>query len=154
MLPEGLLTVIYLAAAVLFILSLGGLSREQTARRGNICGIVGMALAIGATLFHDPGMAYHILVGAVAAGAVIGIIVALRVAMTAMPELVAMLHSFVGLAAVAVGFAVYLDVPPETGVTVYIIEIYVAVAVGAITFTGSVVAWSKLSGRVSGAPLL
>src|SRR4030095_2142172 len=99
----------YLAAGVLFILSLGGLSNQETARRGNWFGIVGMAIAVVATLFHPSVVDYGPLLIAVVAGAAIGTVLAQRVAMTAMPELVAALHSFVGLAAVIVGFATYLS---------------------------------------------
>ncbi|MBA2664120.1 MAG: NAD(P)(+) transhydrogenase (Re/Si-specific) subunit beta [Bradymonadaceae bacterium] len=151
---DNLLTIIYLIAAVLFISSLGSLSKEGTARRGNLMGMIGMALAIGATFLHDPNTAIAILLVALGLGAVLGALAASRVAMTMMPELVAILHSFVGLAAVLVGFASYLGKPPEAINTVFLIEVYVAVAVGALTFTGSIVAWAKLSAKISGAPLL
>jgi NAD(P) transhydrogenase subunit beta len=154
------LAVLYLVAAVLFILSLGGLSKQETARRGNICGIVGMTIALVGTLLHPHVESYWLIGPAILAGAVIGAILAIRVVMTAMPQLVAMLHSFVGLAAVLVGIASYLS--PDESVTsggraaimVHEIEIWVGVAVGAITFTGSVIAWGKLRGSISGSPLL
>ena len=157
---ETSLTVFYLVAAVLFILSLGGLSHQETARRGNTWGIVGMTIALIATLLH-PLVADYALVGpAILVGAVIGSVVALRVVMTAMPQLVAMLHSFVGIAAVLVGIASYID-PEESiaaagraAVIVHELEIWIGVAVGAITFTGSVIAWGKLRGSISGKPLL
>jgi H+-translocating NAD(P) transhydrogenase subunit beta len=156
---ENLLTVAYLAAAVLFILSLAGLSNQTTARRGNSYGMAGMAIAILATLLHDriAGFGFGAIGGALAVGGTVGALLAARVAMTSMPELVALLHSFVGLAAVLVGYSTYLAVGevltgPEA--TVHDIEIFLDVGIGAITFTGSVVAWAKLSGRMTGRPLL
>ena len=157
---ENALTVAYLVAAVLFILSLGGLANQETARRGNLFGIIGMMLAFGATLLDDrigiPGA--QLIAPAVLIGGVIGAIWAARVAMTGMPELVAILHSFVGLAAVMVGISTFLnpgDHPPE-GLehTIHAVEIYADVAIGALTFTGSVIAWAKLSGRMGGKPTL
>ncbi len=149
----SLATVAYLVAAVLFILALRGLSSQETARRGNIYGIVGMAIAIGATLSFR-GAAFHpLLIGAIVVAVVIGAAMALRVGMTAMPEMVALLHSFVGLAAVLVGFSLQL----HGGVHLPMaekIEIYVDVIIGAITTTGSVLAFLKLRGSVSGRPLL
>jgi NAD(P) transhydrogenase subunit beta len=157
---ETSLTVLYLIAAVLFILSLGGLSNQETARRGNTWGIVGMTIALVGTLLHPHVESYWLISPAILAGAVIGAILAIRVVMTAMPQLVAMLHSFVGLAAVLVGIASYLS-PEESvaaggraAIIVHEIEIWVGVAVGAITFTGSVIAWGKLRGSISGNPLL
>ncbi len=176
MIPYGAILSSYLVAAVLFILSLGGLSHQKTSRRGNLYGIIGMALAVGATAllilgkvqFPD-GIAENfsgILLGntttssvfaaAIGIGALIGSILAARVAMTAMPEMVAILHSFVGLAAVLVGISTYLGpgiLVPEGGELVHNIEIYLAVFIGAITFTGSVLAFLKLRGSVSGKPL-
>jgi NAD(P) transhydrogenase subunit beta len=157
---ETSLAVLYLIAAVLFILSLGGLSNQETARRGNIWGIVGMTIALVGTLLHPHVESYWLISPAILAGAVIGAILAIRVVMTAMPQLVAMLHSFVGLAAVLVGIASYLS-PAESvaagghaAIMVHEIEIWVGVAIGAITFTGSVIAWGKLRGSISGSPLL
>ncbi|MFU8804916.1 MAG: NAD(P)(+) transhydrogenase (Re/Si-specific) subunit beta, partial [Bradymonadaceae bacterium] len=163
---ENLQTVLYLIAAVLFIMSLGGLAKQETARRGNLYGIIGMLIAVGVTLMHDGAVTYlmevsaqpyMIILGAIALGAVIGAFAASRVAMTSMPELVAMLHSFVGLAAVLVGFATFLN-PGMTLIgtehVVHEVEIYIAIAIGAITFTGSIIAWAKLSGRLGGKPLL
>ena len=161
----GLIAVSYIGAAVLFILSLGGLSNQETSRRGNIYGIVGMAIAIAATvvaLFLD-AEAYRvpalILVPTMIVGALIGVSVALRVEMTQMPQLVAILHSFVGLAAVLIGIGSFVD--PETtahyqGVekTIHDVEIYLGVFIGAITFTGSVIAFGKLQGSISGKPLM
>lgn len=164
----NLLMVAYLAAAVLFILSLGGLSKQETARRGNVYGMVGMAIALIATLMHPDvkpeGLAP--VLGAVVVGGAIGAVLAQRVAMTAMPQLVAMLHSFVGLAAVLVGISSYISMTPEhfahhggggdirALVGVHLVEVWLGVAIGAVTFTGSVIAWAKLRGSMSGKPLL
>lgn len=157
-----MLTVLYLVAGVLFILSLGGLSSQESARKGNTYGILGMSLAVIATAL-DPRIALSpLLLGGIAVGGVIGAALAARVVMTAMPQLVALLHSFVGLAAVLVGISTALDpltaLDPGAGVgsspVVHALEIWLAVAIGAVTFTGSVVAWGKLDGRFSGAPLL
>ena len=153
---EGLLTTAYIAASMLFILALGGLSHQESARRGNVYGIIGMAIALIATIAGAQVTSYGTLAVCMAIGAVIGIIVASRVQMTAMPELVAILHSFVGLAAVLVGFASYLD--PEShfeGVekTIHEIEIYLGVLIGAVTFTGSVIAFGKLSARITSKPV-
>jgi H+-translocating NAD(P) transhydrogenase subunit beta len=152
---EGMLRTAYLAAGVLFILSLGGLSNQETARRGNWFGIVGMAIAIVATLFHPSVIDYGPLLLAIVAGAAIGTVLAQRVAMTAMPELVAVLHSFVGLAAVLVGFATYLSPGAwHEGESIHLLEVWYGVAIGAVTFTGSIIAWGKLRGTISGKPLL
>jgi NAD(P) transhydrogenase subunit beta len=157
---ETSLAVLYLIAAVLFILSLGGLSHHETARRGNTWGIVGMSIALVGTLLHPNVESYGLVGTAVLGGATIGALMAIRVVMTAMPQLVAVLHSFVGLAAVLVGFASYLNPEPsvaEAGraaVMIHGLEIWVGVAVGALTFTGSVIAWGKLRGSIGGTPLL
>ncbi len=153
---QGLLTVAYLAASVLFILALGGLSHPERARRGNIYGMIGMGIALAATIWGSQVTSYGDVAVAMAIGAVIGIIMATRVQMTEMPELVALLHSFVGLAAVLVGFATYLD--PEahfSGVdkTIHNIEIYLGVLIGAVTFTGSVIAFGKLHAIIGSRPL-
>jgi len=153
---EGLLTTAYIAASVLFILALKGLSSPETARTGNTYGIVGMAIALIATIAGAQVTSYGVLAACMLIGAVIGIIVAARVQMTAMPQLVAALHSFVGLAAVLVGFASYLDPASHfTGVEkiIHEVEIYLGVLIGAVTFTGSVIAFGKLSARISGKPL-
>jgi len=151
------LSVTYLVAGVLFILSLAGLASQETARRGNVFGIVGMVIAVLATLIHPAVEGYALVMGAVVVGGGIGAVMAARVAMTAMPQLVAVLHSFVGLAAVLVGVSSYLA-PLESlegaAHAVHLIEIWLAVAIGAVTFTGSVVAWGKLRGSISGKPLL
>lgn len=150
-LEPSLLTIAYLVAAVLFILSLRGLSSQETARSGNVMGMLGMAIAVGATLSNSSLSAYGITIAAIALGGTIGMILAVRVAMTAMPELVALLHSFVGLAAVLVGVAAHLG--HHSG-TVASIEIYVDIAIGSITFTGSIIAFLKLRGSLGGSPLL
>jgi NAD(P) transhydrogenase subunit beta len=154
--PE-LVTVAYIAASALFILSLGGLSNQETARKGNMYGMIGMVIALVATAAQANVTGYGVLAGAVIPGALIGAFMASRVAMTSMPELVAILHSFVGLAAVLVGFATYLGPQPTMSaveLTIHEIEIYVGVFVGAITFTGSVIAFGKLRGKISGRPLM
>jgi len=153
---QGLLTVSYIAASILFILALGGLSHPETARRGNAYGILGMTIALTATIWGAQVTSYAMLFGIMAVSAIIGIIVAARVQMTAMPELVAMLHSFVGLAAVLVGFANYLDPSAHfEGVekTIHEVEIYLGVLIGAVTFTGSVIAFGKLHALITSKPL-
>jgi H+-translocating NAD(P) transhydrogenase subunit beta len=154
---NSLLTVAYIAASALFILSLGGLSNQETARKGNIFGIAGMLIAFAATALSAQVTGYGLLLSVVVPGAIIGAILASRVAMTSMPELVAMLHSFVGLAAVLVGIANYLQPDPAlSGVeeTIHQVEIYVGVFIGAITFTGSIVAFGKLRAIISSKPLM
>ncbi len=152
----GWLTMAYLVAAALFILSLAGLSHQETARRGNLFGIMGMALALVATLAWVETSTYVVILTVLVIGGAIGARLAAKVAMTAMPELVAALHSFVGLAAVLVGISLFVAPSSLSGAErlVHEIEVFVDVAIGAITFTGSVVAWAKLSGRLSGTPLL
>ena len=153
---NNVVTLAYITAIVLFILSLGGLSNQETAKRGNLYGIVGMALAIGATAIGAGITNYAALVGVLIPGVLIGAVMASRVEMTAMPELVAMLHSFVGLAAVLVGIGNYLQPDPTlmgAEETIHLIEIYVGVFIGAVTFTGSVVAFGKLKAIISSKPL-
>src|SRR5687768_8746236 len=146
--PESLVTLLYLLSGGLFILSLGGLSTQQTASRGNRFGIVGMLIAIATTAFgaEVSGTGYAVLAACVALGSGIGALLAARVEMTAMPELVAILHSFVGLAAVLVGVATYLGSAHYTGVaaTIHDVEVFLGVFVGMVTFTGSVVAYGKI----------
>ncbi|MGB5624200.1 MAG: NAD(P)(+) transhydrogenase (Re/Si-specific) subunit beta, partial [Woeseiaceae bacterium] len=157
MISAGIVTVSYIAATVLFILALGGLSNQETARRGNWYGIIGMAIALLATIFGVVTQHYALLVGALLIGGSIGLVLARRVQMTQMPELVAVLHSLVGLAAVAVGFASFMDPNKHfVGVelTIHDIETYLGVLIGALTFSGSVIAFGKLSGRISGSPML
>jgi len=153
----SLVTVAYIAASALFILSLSGLSNQETARRGNTYGIVGMLIALVATAWRPDVSGYTMLLIAIVPGAIVGAMLAARVAMTSMPELVAILHSFVGAAAVLVGFASYLAPPAGLAgaeASIHQIEIYVGVFVGAITFTGSVVAFGKLRGVITGRPLI
>ena len=153
---QNLVTVAYVAASALFILSLGGLSNQETARRGNLYGIAGMAIAFVATALSAQVTGYVTLSAMIVPGVIIGAVLASRVAMTSMPELVAMLHSFVGLAAVLVGIANYLQPDPTLlGVeeTIHKIEIYIGVFIGAITFTGSIVAFGKLRAILSSKPL-
>ena len=157
MISPGVTTMAYIAASVLFILSLGGLSHQETARRGNVYGIVGMIIAIAVTLMADRVGTYPILLPVMLVGALIGAFVASRVEMTQMPQLVAILHSFVGLAAVLVGIANYLDPTVKySGIerTIHNTEIYLGVFIGAVTFTGSVIAFGKLQGTITGKPLL
>lgn len=154
---QGMVTAAYIIAAILFILSLAGLSKQETARRGNQAGIAGMAIAVLATIIGDGVSSYGILLLMVGVGGAIGAWLAKRVEMTQMPELVAILHSFVGLAAVLVGFASYLT--PEMHFegaerTIHDVEIYLGILIGALTFTGSVVAFGKLSGKVGSKPLI
>lgn len=154
---EGLVSVVYIFATTLFVLSLGGLSNPETARRGNVLGILGMALAIMATILGPRVSSYVPIAIGVLIGSGIGIFAANRVRMTQMPELVALMHSLVGLAAVLVGYAHHLEPSPSlvgAARTLHEWEIYVGVLVGAITFSGSVVAFGKLSGKLSGKPLL
>jgi NAD(P) transhydrogenase subunit beta len=145
----------FLVAAVLFIVSLRGLASQETARRGNFYGILGMTMAVAITLYPLDDIALRYFGGAVAVGCIIGFIMAVRVAMTAMPELVAMLHSFVGAAAILVGFGGFFH-DTSTGIarTIHLCETYAAVWIGALTFTGSIIAFGKLKGSISGKPLL
>jgi H+-translocating NAD(P) transhydrogenase subunit beta len=152
----SLITIAYIAASALFILSLGGLSRQETARRGNWYGIVGMLIALVATAAAMNTGGLPLLAGALAPGLIIGAIVASRVQMTSMPELVAILHSFVGLAAVLVGFATYLGPHKMEAAekNLHTAEVFIGVCIGSITFTGSVIAFLKLRGSISGKPLM
>ncbi len=154
---QSLITIAYIAASALFILSLGGLSQQETARRGNLYGIIGMLLALVATGAAMGTGGLPVLVGALVPGLVIGAILASRVQMTSMPELVAILHSFVGLAAVLVGFATYLGpehpmLPAEHNL--HLGEILIGVCIGSVTFTGSVIAFLKLRGSIGGKPFM
>ena len=148
----------YLFASILFILSLGGLSSQESAKRGVLYGIAGMIIAIISTVLGE-GVAGHIyIIVAVAIASLIGIVVARKVEMTAMPQLVAILHSFVGLAAVLVGYGSYLDPSTQAliGVahTIHLVEIFIGVFIGGITFTGSIIAWGKLEGKIRSKPLI
>jgi len=157
----SLATVSYIGATILFILSLGGLSNQSTALRGNLYGMVGMALAVLATIFGPSvtmaGLPW--IVGAMLIGGGVGLYAARTVQMTQMPELVALMHSMVGLAAMLVGFATYVDPAATAGFegaakTIHELEIYIGIFIGAVTFAGSVIAFGKLSGRIGGSPVL
>ena len=153
---EGIVTASYVGATILFILALGGLSNPATSRRGNLYGMLGMSIALIATI---SGVTANIgiLVGALLIGGSIGLVLARRVQMTEMPELVAILHSLVGLAAVLVGFASFMDPNVHfTGVelTIHDIETYLGILIGAITFSGSIIAFGKLSGKITGNAML
>jgi len=158
-----LVALLYLAAGVLFILALRGLSNPETSRRGNLFGMVGMAIAIATTLASHPpagGGAWALVVVGLAIGGSTGAVIARRVPMTAMPELVAAFHSLVGMAAVLVAAgALYAPAAFDIGTvgaihTSSLIEMSLGVAIGAVTFTGSVIAFLKLSARMSGAPII
>ncbi|KVA06917.1 NAD(P) transhydrogenase subunit beta [Burkholderia latens] len=156
---SNLTTVSYIGAAILFILSLGGLANPETARRGNLLGMIGMLIAVLATVagprVSAAGIPY--VVAALVVGGAIGLYAAKKVQMTQMPELVALMHSLVGLAACLVGFASYIDTSlPFTGAekAIHEVEIYVGILIGAVTFAGSIIAFGKLSGKIGGKPLL
>jgi NAD(P) transhydrogenase subunit beta len=165
----SLATVSYIGATILFILSLGGLSNQQTALRGNLYGMIGMTLAVLATVFGPQvtmsGLPW--IIGAMVIGGSIGLYAARTVQMTQMPELVALMHSMVGLAAMLVGIATFIDPTASFHVvdgvstaltnaeeSIHKIEIYVGILIGAVTFSGSIIAFGKLSGRIGGNPLL
>lgn len=159
MLSESLTTMAYLGAAILFILSLGGLSNPETSRRGNFYGMLGMALAVLATIFGPKVSAdgYSWVIVALVVGGSVGLYAAKVVKMTQMPELVALMHSLVGLAACLVGFASYVDTSiAYTGAekTIHQVEIYIGILIGAVTFSGSLIAFGKLNGKIGGKPLL
>ena len=153
----GLQTAAYLSATVLFILALGGLSNQEKAKRAVWYGIIGMAIAVVATIADSGVSISELLIGAIVIGTIIGVVVALRVEMTGMPQLVAALHSFVGLAAVFIGINSDLD-PPELATNahriIHEVEVFLGVFIGAITFTGSIVAYGKLAGKLGGKALI
>jgi len=154
---QSLVTMSYIVATILFILSLSGLSNQETARKGNYYGMLGMAIAIIATALSASVTSYTILIVALLIGGAIGARAALKVEMTQMPELVAIMHSLVGMAAVLVGYANFMDSSTNlVGVekNIHEIEIYVGILIGAVTFSGSVIAFCKLSERISGKPML
>lgn len=154
---EGLVTVAYIGATILFILSLGGLSNPESARRGNAYGIAGMTIAVLATLLGPRVTSYVPVIVAMLIGGSVGVYAARKVRMTEMPELVALMHSLVGLAAVLVGHSNYIDPNAHfTGAekTIHNLEIYIGVLIGAVTFSGSLIAFGKLSGRIGGKPML
>ncbi|HZW23046.1 Re/Si-specific NAD(P)(+) transhydrogenase subunit beta [Noviherbaspirillum sp.] len=157
----SLTTVAYIGATILFILSLGGLSHPESARRGNLYGMIGMAIAVLATVFGPfvttAGIPW--IIGAMVVGGAIGLYAARVVQMTQMPELVALMHSLVGLAATLVGYASYIDPAASANFTgaekvIHEVEIYIGILIGAVTFSGSIIAFGKLSGRIGGKPLL
>ena len=156
---SSLATVSYIGATILFILSLGGLSNPETSRRGNLYGIIGMTIAVLATVFGPRVTMAGIpwIVGAMVVGGSIGLYAARTVQMTQMPELVALMHSLVGLAACLVGFASYIDTSIAfTGAekAIHEMEIYIGILIGAVTFSGSIIAFGKLSGKIGGKPML
>ncbi len=162
MMSQGLVTMSYIGASILFILSLSGLSNQETARRGNYYGIAGMVIAIIATVFSSvmegyTVVSYQFLIGALVIGGVIGTRAALKVEMTQMPELVAAMHSLVGLAAMLVGYISFMDESTsftDVEKTIHEVEIYLGILIGAVTFSGSVIAFGKLCEKISGKPLL
>ncbi|MCC2104525.1 MAG: NAD(P)(+) transhydrogenase (Re/Si-specific) subunit beta, partial [Hyphomicrobiales bacterium] len=166
---SSIVTVAYIGATILFVLSLGGLSNPETAKRGNWYGITGMAIAVIATVFgwrvfgngEIPivvGAGFVFIMLAMVIGGAVGLYAARTVQMTQMPELVAIMHSLVGFAACAIGFASYIDTSTVFAThaehTIHLVEIYIGILIGAVTFTGSVIAFGKLSGRIDGKPLL
>jgi H+-translocating NAD(P) transhydrogenase subunit beta len=156
----SLATVSYIGSTILFILSLGGLSNPETARRGNVLGMIGMAVAVVATVFGPRVTAggYAWIIAALVIGGAIGLFAAKKVQMTQMPELVALMHSLVGLAACLVGFASYVDTstvfPTPAEKSIHEMEIYIGILIGAVTFSGSIIAFGKLSARIGGKPVL
>jgi NAD(P) transhydrogenase subunit beta len=146
----------YLFASILFILSLGGLSSQESAKRGVMFGIVGMIVAIIATVLGEGVAGQVYIIVAIAIASVIGLMLARKVEMTAMPQLVAILHSFVGLAAVSSWFWFLPRSTTQTLTgtehTIHLVEVFVGIFIGAITFTGSIIAWGKLDGKVPSKP--
>ncbi len=151
----GLVQAAYIVSAVLFIMSLAGLSKQETARNGNYYGITGMAIALIATIFGPDSAGTGWIIVAMAMGGAIGIYYAKKVEMTEMPELVAILHSFVGMAAVLVGYNSYIDHGELTGalLNIHLVEVFLGIFIGAVTFTGSLVAFGKLRGVISSSAL-
>lgn len=157
----NLATISYIGATILFILCLGGLSNQETARRGNLYGIIGMGIAVVATVFGPQVTAVGLpwIMAAMIVGAGIGLYAARVVQMTQMPELVALMHSMVGLAAMLVGYATFIDPAASTGMegaekAIHEMEMYIGILIGAVTFSGSVIAFGKLSGKIGGKPVL
>ncbi len=155
----SLATVSYIGATILFILSLGGLSNPETSRRGNLYGMIGMAIAVLATVFGPRVSMAGIpwIIGAMIVGGSVGLYAARVVKMTQMPELVALMHSLVGLAACLVGFASYIDTSIElkgAEKSIHEMEIYIGILIGAVTFSGSLIAFGKLNGKIGGSPML
>ncbi|AIU72847.1 NAD(P)(+) transhydrogenase (Re/Si-specific) subunit beta [Hafnia alvei] len=154
----GLVTAAYIVAAILFIFSLAGLSKHETSKQGNIFGVVGMAIALIATIFGPDSSNVGWIIVAMVIGGAIGIYLAKKVEMTEMPELVAVLHSFVGLAAVLVGFNSFIEHQPgsmeHVMENIHLTEVFLGIFIGAVTFTGSIVAFGKLRGTISSKPLM
>jgi NAD(P) transhydrogenase subunit beta len=163
-LSNGLISAAYIIAALLFIFSLSGLSKQETAETGNWYGIVGMAIALLATIADERVSNIGIIIGAMVIGSIIGLRLANKVEMTQMPELVAILHSFVGLAAVLVGFNSYFEVhngvkinftnAQQMAANIHLAEVFLGVFIGSVTFTGSIVAFAKLRGVISSSALM
>jgi len=152
----GLVQAAYIVAALFFILSLAGLSKQESARSGNYYGIAGMTIALIATIFGPESEGFVWIIIAMVIGGGIGIHYAKKVEMTEMPELVAILHSFVGMAAVLVGYNSYIDAPEaatHAEHVIHLVEVFLGVFIGAVTFTGSIVAFGKLRGIISSSPL-
>lgn len=153
---HGIVTAAYIVAAIMFILSLAGLSHQESAKRGCYLGIAGMTIALLATVFSQDAHGLGWVILAMIIGGAVGLYQAKKVEMTQMPELIAMLHSFVGLAAVLVGFNSYIypiDVAYDMH-TIHLVEVFLGVFIGAVTFTGSLVAWGKLNGKIASKPLV
>lgn len=152
---SGIVTSAYIIAAIFFILALAGLSKQETAKNGNMFGMIGMAIALIATIFSEDVQGLGWIIIAMIAGGAVGVYKAKKVEMTQMPELIALLHSFVGLTAVLVGFNSFIqsDNISADMHTVHLIEVFLGVFIGAVTFTGSIVAWGKLKGKISGKPM-
>lgn len=152
---SGIVTSAYIIAAIFFILALAGLSKQETAKNGNMFGMIGMAIALIATMFSEDVQGLGWIIIAMIAGGAVGVYKAKKVEMTQMPELIALLHSFVGLTAVLVGFNSFIqsDNISADMHTVHLIEVFLGVFIGAVTFTGSIVAWGKLKGKISGKPM-
>ncbi len=159
---NGFISAAYVVAALLFIFSLAGLSKQETAKQGNLFGMIGMAIALLTTIFDPRVSNVFIIIVAMVIGSGIGLRLANKVEMTQMPELVAILHSFVGLAAVLVGFNSYFDAGHNVVITatqqvamnIHLTEIFLGIFIGAVTFTGSIVAFGKLSGAISSSALM
>jgi NAD(P) transhydrogenase subunit beta len=159
---NGIITAAYIVAALLFVFSLAGLSKQETAQRGNLFGMVGMAIALLATILDPRVSNVWVIIIAMVIGSGIGLRLANKVEMTEMPELVAILHSFVGLAAVLVGFNSYFDsghdvlltASQHTAMKIHLAEVFIGIFIGAVTFTGSIVAFAKLRGIISSSALM
>ncbi|MFM7644433.1 MAG: NAD(P)(+) transhydrogenase (Re/Si-specific) subunit beta, partial [Sphingomonadales bacterium] len=149
---EELQTAAYLFASILFILSLSGLSSQTTAKRGVLYGIAGMIIAVVATILGKEVQGHIYILIAILIASIVGVVLARKVEMTSMPQLVAILHSFVGLAAVLVGIGSFVDhteFSSNAAQTIHLVEVYIGVFIGAVTFTGSIVAWGKLEGKIA-----